>query len=202
MFSYPSIPGSYGQAFTGFDAYVFDKLDGRNVRFYYTKKRGWHKQGTRERLFDLTDKDFGPSIKIFNSDLAEPLAKILHDKRLDKVTAFCEYWGENSLAGALVPGDSMHLSLIDIAVEEELLGPREYVKTFVDKVPTARYVGRYHWTRGFCKDVYEGKLEDVSLEGVVGKSVKGDMAKAKTKQWLDLIKSRYAPAEAEKIINS
>ncbi len=40
MKSYPSILGSTGQNFTEFDSFVFDKADGSNLRFEFSKKQG------------------------------------------------------------------------------------------------------------------------------------------------------------------
>lgn len=59
MKQYPSINSSNGQSFKEFVADVFDKLDGSNLRFEWSKKQGWYKFGTRHRLFDNTDPVFG-----------------------------------------------------------------------------------------------------------------------------------------------
>src|SRR3989344_5213019 len=131
MFDYPSILSGTGANFREFDAYVFAKADGRNTRWEYTRKRGWHKAGTRGRRFDATDKEFGPALTLFEQVYAEPLAKLARDSRWDRVTAFVEYWGAQSLGGVLVPDDKMHLSLFDVSVDDRtLLGPREFIKIF------------------------------------------------------------------------
>lgn len=66
MKTYPSIPRSTGQSFQEYDAYVFDKLDGSNLRFEWSRKKGWVKYGTRRRLFDTTDPVFGEAITLFH----------------------------------------------------------------------------------------------------------------------------------------
>ena len=45
MKTYPSIARSSGQSFREFDAHVFEKIDGSNLRFEWSEKRGWHKSG-------------------------------------------------------------------------------------------------------------------------------------------------------------
>lgn len=53
----------------------------------------------------------------------------------------------------------------------------------------------------------QGEIEGVIFEGVVGKAGHGKThdlvrAKAKTKAWIDKVKARYAPDEAERIVRS
>ena len=135
--------------------------------------------------------------------LADPVERIFKDNRWDRAVAFAEYHGELSLGGVLVPGDTMRLSLFDVAVGDHLLDPREYVRHFWrNEVESVVYLGKQHWTRGFVERVYRGEVEYASFEGVVGKGVRGELAKAKTKAWLDAVRARYAPELAEKIANS
>jgi hypothetical protein len=61
----PSIP----REFSEFEAYVFDKLDGSNLRFEWKRKGGWYKYGTRHRLFDATDPGFGSAIELSTTHL-------------------------------------------------------------------------------------------------------------------------------------
>ena len=68
-------------------------------------------------------------------------------------------------------------------------------------------LGRFNWTRGFVERVWNGEIEGVTFEGVVGKTGHGKthdfvMAKAKTKAWVEKVKARYAPDEAERIVRS
>lgn len=105
MKSYPSILNCTGSNFREFDSYMFDKIDGSNLRFEWARKTGWSKFGTRHRLFDETDKDFGAAIPLFLNSLSEPLEKIIKDNRWEKVIVFCEFWGKNSFAGKHNPQD-------------------------------------------------------------------------------------------------
>ncbi len=217
MKAYPSIPRGTGMTFQEIPgAYVFDKLDGSNLRVEWNRKhKQWTKFGTRTRLFDTSDWQFGRAIKMFMETLAEPVAKIAFDRRWERVVVFTEHWGPQSFAGChhdeqnqpLDPDDQMHVDLIDVApYKQGLLGPAEYLKIF-GALPMAKFLGRSNWTRGFVDRVRNGEVEGITFEGVVGKAGHGKthdlvMAKAKTQAWVDKVKARYAPDEAERLINS
>ncbi len=205
MKSYPSIIKTFPWAPPDEYLYTFDKVDGSNLRFEYTRKRGWYKFGTRHRLFDKSDPEFGVAIDMFQKTHAEPLAKIAYDNKWDPFVAFCEFHGEHSFAGLHDPNDVKYLSLIDVSVHRiGILDPRDYLN-IIDKVPSAKYLGNIKWNNQFLERVRAGQVEDISLEGVVGKRQEGArlfMYKAKTEMWLDLVAERYSPIAAEKIINS
>jgi hypothetical protein len=113
MKHYPSIPRSTGQNFREFTAYVFDKLDGSNLRAEWTRKRGWDKYGTRERLFDKTDEVFGEAIEIFKDTLASDIEAVAKKQQWQQLTIFMEFWGDQSFAGLHVKGDPKRLTLFD-----------------------------------------------------------------------------------------
>ena len=205
MKQYPSIARSTGQSFREFDAYVFDKLDGSNIRAEWSRKRGWNKYGTRTRLFDTTDPDFGEAIPIFLNTQADEAAKIAKKEGWDQLTIFMEFLGDQSFAGQHVKGDPKRLVLFDAnPYKKGILGPREFLDLF-GHLPTAKFLGKMHWTRGFVERVWNGEIEGITDEGVVGKSGSGHdliMAKAKTRTWVEKVKAKYAPEEAQKIIDS
>lgn len=91
---YPSIPRGSGQSFQEIsNAYIFDKLDGRNVAVTWARKQGWQNFYTRSnRIFDLSDKDFGDAIPLFHQTFAEKLGKVFTDARYDGVTAYFELY--------------------------------------------------------------------------------------------------------------
>ena len=205
MKSYPSIPRSTGQSFHEFDAFVFDKIDGSNLRWEWSKKSGWYKFGTRTRLFDLTDPVFGPAIDVFHSTLSEGLEKAARDERWDRMICFTEFWGSKSFAGTHAPNDPKNLTLFDVApYKRGILGPKEFCKLF-GHLPTAALLGTFRWTRGFVEQVRRGEIEGVTDEGVVGKAGEGHdltMAKAKTQIWVDKVLARYGEVEGSKIVSS
>lgn len=218
MKAYPSITRSTGQSFEEFDAYVFDKLDGRNVRVEWSKKQGWHKFGTRHRLFDKTDKSFANAIPLFQETLSEKLTKVARDARWERVIAFMEFWGPTTLGGLMNPDESYDatmLSVIDLApYKKGLLDPREFqdIVTHHD-IPAPQFLGSWRWTRGFVEQVriaFDGDGEfasryGITHEGVVGKRRDGaitTMAKAKTQKWIDAIIAQRGEIEGRKLVES
>ena len=205
MKTYPSIPSSVGASFREFKAHVWDKLDGSNLRMEWSRKQGFHKYGTRTRLFDESDLVFGPSISLFEDTLAAPCSDICRGFRADTVTIFCEFWGANSFAGNHEDEDKQ-LSIIDVAVYKRgWVSPKEFRKLF-GHLSTPKYLGQVNWTRQYVQDVRDGKIEGVTLEGVVGKSQSKThdriTAKAKSQAWVDKVKASYSPEEAQQIIKS
>lgn len=208
MKEYPAIAGSGGQDFREFDAYVFDKKDGSNLRMQLSPKRGIYKFGTRHRMFDKTDPVFGSAVDLAKSMWENIFLKLAKDNKWESVIFFCEFHGPNSFAGKHDEADNKTLTLFDFAPHKKgILGPREYLKlteTF-DHANTAKLIGNYHWTRGFVQQVRNNEIPGVTFEGVVGKAGSGHklvMAKAKTAAWIDKVKALYPRDEADKLINS
>jgi hypothetical protein len=202
MKSYPSIP----KTFQEFDAYVFDKIDGSNLRFEWSKKQKWHKFGTRSRLFDQSDEIFGCAIPRFKETLADQLEKIAIDNRWESVIVFCEFWGETSFAGTHEPTDDKYLTLFDIApFKKGILGPKEFLKLTKDIKYVPKFFGIERWTRGFVQRVYDGEYNPgITFEGIVGKAGSGHdlvMAKAKTAEWIREVYLRFAE-KADQIVES
>lgn len=206
MKPYPSIASSQGQQFREFEAYVFDKLDGSNLRMEWTRKVGWSKFGTRSRLFDETDTDFGTAIPVFRRDWAIPLAEVARQQRWNHLIVFMEFHGKNSFAGKHDPADEKKLTLFDACPDKKgLLGPRAFLDTF-DGLPYAKFFGICKWTRGFVERVRAGtEPGGMTFEGVVGKAGSRHelvMAKAKTQAWVDKVLAQYGEAEGKKLVAS
>lgn len=176
---------------------AFYKYDGSNLRFEWTKKRGFHKFGTRNRLFDETDPMFGEAIQLFKDTQAEDLEEIFRKEYRDsqEITAFCEFFGDNSFSGQH-KSESHKLKLIDIEIYKYgFVSPREFVnifcKTLGDKAAQVIYEGNLN--EQFIKDVREGKYP--VWEGVVFKGgVKHKIwrCKIKTYAYLAKLKEVYA----------
>lgn len=201
MKTYPSIEKLNHESIV---MYTFDKADGSNLRFEWTKKTGWCKFGTRTRLFDKNDPDFASAIPLFFATWAEPLTKIATDNRWEKITAFAEFYGEHSFAGKHFD-EPKKLTLFDVDIYKKgILGPKEFLKQF-DHLPIATYLGTFNWTNGFIDRVRKGEIEGITFEGVVGKAGEGHklvMRKAKTQAWIDKIHAQYSEEEARRLIES
>jgi len=204
MKSYPSIV-RVDQSGWNRDLYTFDKLDGSNLRFEWSRKTGWFKFGTRKRLFDRNDPVFGQAIPLFMDTLAEPLAEIAYNNKWVNIVAFCEFWGKNSLAGRHNPEDPKNLTLFDVSIYRYgMLGPKEFLNHF-KYLPIPNFLGVQKWNKSFVEKVRNSQFDKITFEGVVGKSGDYDdltLVKCKTNNWLDAIRRLYAEDEARKIINS
>lgn len=201
MKSYPSIPRSTGQDFREFRAHVFDKLDGNNLRFEWSRKAGWYKAGTKRRLFDETDPLVGAALPLFRATLADDIEKVIRAQRWERAVIFAEYWGAGSVAGMHDPTDEMKLTLFDVAPHKaDLLAPRRFLKLF-GHLEVPAYLGEIRWTRDFVQRVRDGAIEGITFEGVVGKGDRQVRAKAKTQAWIDRVRAVYGE-EADAIINS
>lgn len=206
MKTYPHIPQAKGQKFEGLGQVdVFDKLDGNNLRFEFSKKQGWHKFGSRKMMIDATHEHFGPAVIHFMSGLDQDILKCFK-RTPDKLVVFAEWWGPNSFAGEHLPGEQLTLSVFDACVNNKgWLAPTDFRRTFEGEIPTPEWLGRFNWTRGFVHQVLVGNLDGITLEGVVGKTMKGNqlkMGKAKTKAWLDKLYLKYNKEMADQIANS
>jgi hypothetical protein len=199
MILYPSIPGSLS-APIGKHCISFYKYDGNNLRFSYSKKRGWHKFGSRTTMFDQTSQEFGEAIPLFMETLAYPIENILYKKyrhiNINSVTVFCEYYGEKSIAGIHAKDDKKMLRLFDVAINDEFIIPKLFVRHFGDLEYSAEVVYEGHLTESFITSIREGTFESIRpiFEGVV---CKGDeqgniwRCKIKTNQYKDILQKLY-----------
>ena len=64
MKTYNSIP-HFDESLYGQHALAFNKLDGSNLRFEYSKKRGFYKFGTRRQMINEHHPHFGYGIDLF-----------------------------------------------------------------------------------------------------------------------------------------
>lgn len=170
---------------------AFDKLDGSNVRGEWTKKKGWHKFGTRNRLVDETDPIFGKVPATIVEKFGDSLGRVLRDAGHDKAMCFFEFYGPNSFAGMHDVTEKQTVTLLDVApFQKGILQPTQFMKLAGSlDIPKVLFEGTV--TPEFIDSVRSGTLTGITFEGVV---CKGDndkktkapvMFKQKTKAWLD-----------------
>jgi hypothetical protein len=197
MKTYPSL-GYWNNAPFGESCIGFKKLDGSNMRFEWSKKRGWYKVGSRTELISERHPVLGASIPIFYEKYADKLDQIFMKNRkvtqgANKVIVFCEFFGPNSFAGWHDPNDEKDLVLFDVHVfKRGFVKPREFIKYFSEVgIPEVKYDGIY--TPELVKDVRAGKYGEFEEGLVVKGTTKKDntwMVKLKTDWWLSEIKNR------------
>jgi hypothetical protein len=187
---YPSIEGSAGAPY-GKQCIAFYKYDGSNLRWEWSLKQGWHKFGTRKRLFDRTDEVYAPAIPIFLNTMGDEIVRRVKDQdpKCQRITAFTEYFGPGSFAGQHVPGDPMELRLFDVYLfKKGLIPPRQFLKMFGDLPWVAEVIYEGELTKEFAKAVREGQYP--VWEGVIAK---GDdfMCKIKTNAFFAKLNEVY-----------
>lgn len=199
MKEYWSIPGPKKSP-KGWPCIAFFKHDGSNLRFEWSKKRGWYKFGTRRRLFDETDPEYGRAIPIFLEKFGDQIPRILKKEKeyrsVDQCIVWCEFEGEHSFAGFHDFTDDFDLILLDVnPYKKGIVPPRQFIKHFGSlNVPEVVYEGNFN--QRFILDVREGKYP--VKEGVVVKGIKPGghpqhglwMAKVKTLWWLDELRAK------------
>jgi hypothetical protein len=159
---------------------AWDKLDGSNLRFEYSHKRGWYKFGTRWQMIDESHSEYGIGIKIFLKKYGEDLARIFRDKfkKTDRFLVYGEFFGPHSFAGKHDPGflgvqsnDPKDVVIFDVNPNKKgFLSPEEFLKYFGNlHIPKIIYTGPF--TEEFVQDIRAGKYP-VTDEGVVAKGGK------------------------------
>lgn len=182
MKSYPSISKDIIDS----SVYLWDKLDGSNIRAEYSSKKGFYKFGSRHVLIDEKTPIFGEAICLIKQ-IESQLVDIFKTQQFSNVVAFFEFYGDNSFAGN--HKDEPHqIKLIDINVfKVGMLDTREFFKLFKDTglLPKLLHIGKINQT--IIDAIKESRLEGMTFEGVVAKSNEG-MFKIKSNAWLQKLK--------------
>lgn len=199
MKKYPSIR----QARKPFPAYIFDKLDGSNLRFSWDNRQGWYEYATRTRNLPIDHKLYKVGYEYFANVYADAIENTAKKKGWKRLDAFCEFYGDNSFAGRHDLNEQQKVTLIDLAPNTAgFLNPQEFLDLF-SSLPLPAYLGKVEWNVEYAEKVRQGLIEGISFEGVVAKHVtKQRMAKAKTQAWIDRVIREFGEVEGSKIINS
>ena len=195
MKDYPSIPGA-SEVRLGEKGIAFYKYDGSNLRWEWSKKRGFYKFGTRTRLFDVSDEQFGDAISLFfEGGYASSLEHLIKQNwRVDSAIAYTEYFGFSSFAGNHIKDESKRLALIDLNIHRQgFLSPREFTKLPLSFLAEVVYDGTIN--KSFVEAVKTNTVENFPLnEGVVIKYGAGHKlfrVKVKTAEYLEKLKFRF-----------
>lgn len=196
MKQFPSIP--HVEGFHGQPCIAFYKYDGSNLRFEWSKKRGWYKFGTRQRMFDKTDEVFGEAIDVFLNTYGSSLPEVFKKDKLfrnaQQVIAFVEFFGERSFAGQHIDGDPKKVVLIDVNIHKRgIISPHEFVESF-GHLPVAQALYQGPLTPSFETAVRKGEIPNLN-EGVICKGGSGHklwMCKIKTDAYREKLKQVYA----------
>jgi hypothetical protein len=198
MKQYGSIP--YYKNYIGHDIIAFDKLDGSNIRFEWSRKRGFYKFGTRKMMIDRSHKEYGFAIDLFMSKYAEGIDEAFEGENYEKIPSFvcfAELVGDKSAFGKHdFENDDFDIVLFDIDLYKKgIIPPKQFVEDFKHlRIPRIIYEGELN--EAFIDRV---KSNEFSLsEGVVCKGVKKSRkekdilfsCKIKTDDWFERLKNK------------
>lgn len=197
MKSYPSITTKidFGKKW-----YLFDKLDGSNIRAEWSKKSGFYKFGSRTQLLTPDQTTLYPAIERINNFVSasgESIHKTLERLKVESVVCFFEWVGPKSFAGTHYDEpDDMEVVLIDVSLYKRgLMRPESFIETFPEfRIPKVLHIGKI--PEELFQSVRNMTLEGITFEGVVGKEAgctkdgRHEMCKIKTNAWLDALKER------------
>lgn len=204
MKTYPTIRGPN----TAKDepCYAFVKYDGSNLRFEWSRKRGWYKFGTRKRMFDRSDRIYGPAIDFFLEQFDDDLVKVFKSEKLfqgvQNVVVFGEWFGAKSFSGQHQPNDPKDLVLFDVnPIKKGIFGPKQFIDLF-GHLHVAEVVWQGEITKQFVEDVRKERIDIESKypirseipEGVVCKAGTDHrlwMCKIKTERYREALKTLY-----------
>ena len=179
---------------SGVDAWVFDKLDGSQVRAEWTAKCGFIKFGSRGRLVDDSRSEIlGRAPGLILERYGDALDRVYRKEKFQKTTAFFEFFGPNSFAGWHDEQDQQEVVLFDIHLfKHGILRPRDFYKMTRGLI-VPNLVRHGPIGPEFRADVYNGRIEGITFEGVVCKYTNNRrgtrMFKIKSKAWLERLKS-------------
>lgn len=205
MKSYPSIEGPSKAPHQ--HCYIFVKYDGSNLRFEWSKKRGWYKFGTRNCMIDHTDPIFGPAIPLFLNKYGDDLAKVFKTEKsfrgIDNFIVFGEYFGNKSFGGMHFPdSDQWDVVVFDVnPIRKGMLGPKEFLDHF-GHLKVAECLGARNMGEELVQQIRKETIDITSKydcraevpEGVICKGGKGRdlwMCKIKTERYKEELKKRY-----------
>lgn len=188
----------------GLPVYAFDKLDGSNLRFEWSPKRGFYKFGTRNNMIDRSQEQFGFAIDLFLNKYGDGLEKVFKTERIyrnaQNFVCFAELVGTKSEFGWHDYGnDVFDITLIDVnQFKVGLIPPKQFIDDFAHLgIPEVLYHGNLN--KEFVKTVKANAIEGYNMaEGVICKGVTptkkgGDSlyyCKIKTDDWMDRLRAR------------
>lgn len=188
MKEYPSID----KACVDKEVYVFDKLDGSNIRAEWSKKKGFWKFGTRRQVLgESTDEIWNEAPILIKEKYERDLHDLFVKERYQKAVGYFEFYGDNSFAGN--HADEQHqVTLFDIRADKKgILLPRDFLRMTEEKgIETAKLLCYGKANMLLVDQVRNGTLEGMTCEGVVCKAQEYKtpgipwMFKIKSDEWL------------------
>lgn len=204
MKSYPEIGGPSSGHHK--PCYAFVKYDGSNMRFEWSRKRGWYKFGTRKLMIDENTPIFGKAIPLFLEKYGDGISQVFKKDKyffgVDSVIVFAEWYGSLSFAGQHKPNDEHDIVLFDVnPIKKGFVPPKQFLDIFGHlNVAELVYSGNYgEWLIESVKKetidiTSKYKVQTAFPEGVICKGgEKHDTwrCKIKTERYKEALKALF-----------
>lgn len=176
--------------------YIFDKLDGSNIRAEWNPKKGFYKFGSRTQLLSEEQKTLWPSKDAIIEKFSEQLSSRLSRLKAESAVCFFEWVGPNSFAGSHGVDISENSPvLIDIAIYKKgMLPPDKFIEVANGlDFPALLHIGKID--EDFFQSVRNRTLPGMTFEGVIGKGEFSQqlghaiMFKIKSNDWLNKLRT-------------
>ena len=188
----------YGD-YWGLSVVAFDKIDGSNLRFEYSQKRGFYKSGTRNMMIDNEHAEFGFAVNLFLEKYSENLLKVFKGKDYRNSMSFvcyAELIGKKSEFGQHLFGeDEFDIVLFDVDEHKKgFIPPRKFVKDFdFCGIPKIVYEGNLN--KDFVQSVKKNNFrlsEGVICKGLIPNKKENNLfyCKIKTDEWFERLRSK------------
>lgn len=174
-------------------SYLFDKIDGSNIRAEWDRKKGFWKYGSRRRLIGSDQEYLSEAEGLIRIKYEENISRVFEKQKYQKVIAFFEFYGSNNFAGFHV--DELHdVILIDVnPYKSGITNPDEFIDLYGDLgIPDLIFKGNFNHL--LEEQIRKEELVGITFEGVVGKiktprkQSNPGMFKVKTYRWLKRLK--------------
>lgn len=198
MKSYEEI--DYYGDYWGLPIIAFDKLDGSNLRFEYSPKRGFYKFGTRNMMIDRNSSPFGFAIDIFLDKYEKELTEVFKSKQYrnsQSFVCFAELIGmtKSEFGQHDFENDLFDVILFDInEYKKGFIPPRQFIKDFQHcGIPDIIYEGNLNMD--LVKDIKSNKYnlkEGVVCKGLIPNKKNHNLyyCKIKTDNWFDRLRNK------------
>lgn len=190
MQAYPTIEK---KVLDNMEYYLFEKLDGSNIRVEFSLKNGFERYGSRHRLLDEHSGILNKAISLIEHNKKE-ITEIFKANKWQSGTLFFEFYGENSFAGFHDADDSFKVVLIDAHIfKKGFLAPEAYLNAFSGRINLPHFIGVQKIDAKSIEQIRKGIFPGMAFEGVIGKAYyknKVVRCKIKSDEWIGKLKER------------
>lgn len=187
--------------------YVFDKLDGSNVRCEVDRKGNILQYGKRHGLLDDKTPFLSEAKDLINTKYGPYFKDLMEGNKWEFATFYFEFLGKTSYCGKHF-NEEHDVVLFDIDVYKKGVLPPNVFLERTKGLDTAKLLTIETLDRDLWKRVWNDEIPGITFEGVVCKSVirsktkKPLMVKLKTKKWHDMLEERFSEEEIRKILSN